>query len=478
MSSVKEECAVFGVHGHEEAAQITYLGLYSLQHRGQESSGIVTSDGKKVYEHKDLGLVSKVFPERTIKRLEGRMAIGHNRYSTTGLTHSANIQPFLVDCKIGKIAVAHNGNLVNAVEIRNAMENEGSIFRSTMDSEIILHLIARSRETKLEDMIVEALNSIKGAFSLVFMTKSKIIAARDSRGFRPLCIGKLGESWIFSSESCAFDLIGATYIREVEPGEMCVVDENGLESIRFAEPEKRLHKCIFEFIYFSRPDSKVFGENVDKVRRELGRRLAEESPAEADIVISVPDSSNTIALGYAERSKIPFELGLIRNHYVGRTFIQQRQKNRDWDVRIKFNPVRGVLKGKKIVVVDDSIVRGSTMKKLVTMLRQAGTAEVHLRIGSPPIKYSCYYGIDTPTRGELIASTHSVQETQEFLGVDSLRYLSREGLLACVSDPENYCVACFSGVYPITRHGEYEKDVFEDTKACGEGLEVNGEMGS
>ena len=475
---MKEECAVFGVYGHEEAAQITYLGLYSLQHRGQESSGIVTSDGKRVCEHKDLGLVSKVFTERTIKRLEGHMAIGHNRYSTTGLNNSANIQPFLVDCKIGKIAVAHNGNLVNAVEIRSAMENDGSIFRSTMDSEVIVHLIARSKRTKLEDMIFEALNSIKGAFSLVFMTKSKIIAARDTHGFRPLCIGKLGDSWIFASESCAFDLIGATYIREVEPGEMCIVDSNGLESIQFSEPEKPLHKCIFEFIYFSRPDSKVFGENVDKVRRELGRMLAEESPAEADIVISVPDSSNTIALGYSEGSKLPFELALIRNHYVGRTFIQPRQKNRDWDVRIKFNPVRGVLKGKRIVVVDDSIVRGSTMKKLVTMLRQAGAAEVHLRIGSPPVKHSCYYGIDTPTRGELIASTHSVQKTQEFLGVDSLRYLSLEGLLTCVSDPQNYCVACFSGAYPITRHGEYKKDVFEDTEACGEGLEGEGGMGS
>jgi amidophosphoribosyltransferase len=475
---LKEECAVFGVYGHEEAAQITYLGLYSMQHRGQESSGIVTSDEKRIFEHKDLGLVSKVFSEQTIKRLAGRIAIGHNRYSTTGLTHSANIQPFLVDCKIGKIAVAHNGNLVNAVEIRRAMEDEGSIFRSTMDSEVIVHLIAKSKEKKLEDMIVEALNQIKGAFSLVFMTKSKLIAARDPRGFRPLCIGKLGNSWIFSSESCAFDLIGATYIREVEPGEICVVDSSGIDSIRFAEPAKPLEKCIFEFIYFSRPDSKVFGENVDKIRRELGRKLADESPSEADIVISVPDSSNTIALGYSERSKIPFELGLIRNHYVGRTFIQPRQKSRDWDVRIKFNPVKGVLKGKKIVVVDDSIVRGSTMRKLVTMIRQAGASEVHLRIGSPPIAHSCYYGIDTPTRGELIASTHTVRETQEFLGVDSLRYLSLDGLLSCVNDPENYCVACFSGSYPITRHGEYEKDVFEDTKACGEGLEVKGEMGS
>jgi amidophosphoribosyltransferase len=476
VNGLKEECAVFGVYGNENAAQITYLGLYSLQHRGQESSGIVSTDGTRVYEHKELGLVSKIFTERVLRRLNGHMAIGHNRYSTTGLTHYANIQPFLVDCKVGKIAVAHNGNIVNAVELRSAMEGEGSIFRSTMDSEVIVHLIARSKKKKLEEMIAEALNTVEGAYSLVFLTKEKIIAARDPRGFRPLCIGKMDGTWVFSSESCAFDLVGATYIREVEPGEMCVVDSNGLESIRFAERARRLSKCIFEFIYFSRPDSKVFGENVDKVRRELGRKLAEESPAEVDIVIAVPDSSNTIALGYSERSGIPFELGLIRNHYVGRTFIQPRQKTRDWDVRIKFNPVKGVLKGRRVVVVDDSIVRGSTMKKLVNLLRQAGAVEIHLKIGSPPIKNSCYYGIDTPTAGELIASSHNVESIRSFLGVDSLHYLSLKGLLSCVRDPQDYCVACFGGDYPIARHGDYTKDVFEDVRACGENLEVKGEL--
>jgi amidophosphoribosyltransferase len=475
---VKEECAVFGVYGNESAAQITYLGLYSLQHRGQESSGIISSDGERVYEHKDMGLVSKVFSEQVMERLKGHMAIGHNRYSTTGLTHYANIQPLLVDCKIGKIAVSHNGNLVNAVELRKAMENDGSIFRSTMDSEVVLHLIARSRQETLEAMIGEALSRVEGAYSFVFMTKKQLIAARDPHGFRPLCMGKMDDTWVFASESCAFDLIGATYIREVEPGEMCVVGADGMESIRFAEAAKRLSKCIFEFIYFSRPDSKVFGENVDKVRRELGRRLAEESSAEADIVIAVPDSSNTIALGFSERSKIPFELGLIRNHYVGRTFIQPRQRTRDWDVRIKFNPVKGVLKGKRVVVVDDSIVRGSTMKKLVNLIRHAGASEVHLRIGSPPITHSCYYGIDTPTRGELIASTHEVSKIADFLGVDSLHYLSREGLLSCVNDRDNFCVACFDGTYPVERAGEYAKDVFEDARACGEGLEVKGELGS
>ncbi|UCF04765.1 MAG: amidophosphoribosyltransferase [bacterium] len=458
---MKEECAVMGVFGSEDAAQLAYLGLYSLQHRGQESTGITASDGNHIFEHKGMGLVSKVFTPEVIRALPGHLAIGHNRYSTTGLSHQANIQPFLVDCKVGKIAVAHNGNIVNAVELRGRMEVDGSIFRSTMDSEVILHLIARSKKGTLEDMIIEAFGEIAGAYSLVFMTKERVIAARDPRGFRPLCLGSLDGARIVASESCAFDILGAMYEREVEPGELCVIDRTGLHSIRFAERAERLSKCIFEFIYFSRPDSKVFGENVDKIRRELGRRLAEESPAEADIVIAVPDSSNTIALGYSEVSGIPFELGLIRNHYVGRTFIQPRQRVRDWDVRIKFNPVRGVLQGRRVVVVDDSIVRGSTMRKLVSMLRHAGAAEVHLRIGSPPISHSCYYGIDTPTRGELIASTHSVDMIREFLGVDSLKYISLEGLLSCVSDPEHYCVACFGGGYPIESEGEHRKDVFE-----------------
>lgn len=463
---IREECAVFGIYGAPEAAQLTYLGLYALQHRGQESSGIITSDGECVHEHRGMGLVSKVYNDEIISSLDGHLAIGHNRYSTTGLSELVNAQPFLVDCKIGKIAVAHNGNLVNAHELRQEMEKDGSIFRSTMDSEVILHLIARSRERKLEDMIAEALKGVSGAYSVTFLTRGKIIAVRDPRGFRPLCLGRLGDAHVFASESCAFDIIGARYVREIGPGEMCVAGEEGLSSIQFAEPAKTLSKCIFEFIYFSRPDSKVFGENVDKVRRQLGRRLALEAPADADIVISVPDSSNTIALGYAEGSRLPFELGLIRNHYVGRTFIQPRQSTRDWDVRIKFNPVRGVLYGRRVVVVDDSIVRGSTMKKLVTMLRYAGAAEIHLRIGSPPVAHSCYYGIDTPTRDELIASTHSAEETRDYLGVDTLRYLSLEGLLSCVDDPEDYCAACFSGVYPIIGRLTRGKDALGPDHGC------------
>jgi amidophosphoribosyltransferase len=474
---LKEECALFGVYGAADAAEMAYLGLYSLQHRGQESSGIVTSDGERIHEHRALGLVAKVYDKEILDRLSGSLAIGHNRYSTTGLSSVVNVQPLLVDCKIGKIAVAHNGNLVNAVELRRRMEKDGSIFRSTTDSEVILHLIARSGQTTHEDMIMEALQKVRGAFSLVFLMKDKVMAARDPLGFRPLCLGRLDDTYVFASESCAFDIIGAMYLRDIAPGELCVLGPGGPQFMRFAEPAERLQRCIFEFIYFSRPDSRVFGENVDKVRRKLGRRLAEESPVDADIVIAVPDSSNTIALGFSEASKIPFELGLIRNHYVGRTFIQPRQSMRDWDVRIKFNPVRGVLKGKKIVVVDDSIVRGSTMRKLVSILRQGGASEIHLRIGSPPITHSCYYGIDTPTRGELIASNHTVDQIKEYLGVDSLHYLSREGLLTCVEDPHNYCVACFSGNYSVMPDGCLHKDVFEEGTGCGEGFGVREDVG-
>ncbi|MDD3642030.1 MAG: amidophosphoribosyltransferase [Candidatus Krumholzibacteria bacterium] len=470
---MKDKCAVFGVCGSDEASLLSYLGLYSLQHRGQESSGIVVSDGRRMHEHKAMGLVSKVFPPEVLGRLPGRLAIGHNRYSTTGVSRRANIQPLLVDCRIGQIAVAHNGNLVNAVELREEMEGQGSIFRSTMDSEVILHLIAKSREEGVERMVADALRRVRGAYSLVFLLKDRVIAARDPHGFRPLCLGRLGGTWIAASESCAFDIVGAEYVRDVEPGEIVSIGEDGPESMRFAEPADPQSRCIFEFIYFSRPDSRVFGENVDRVRRELGRRLAREASVDSDIVIAVPDSSNTIALGYSEASGVRFELGLIRNHYVGRTFIQPRQNERDWDVRIKFNPVRGVLEGRSVVVVDDSIVRGSTMRKLVTLIRGAGAAKVHLRIGSPSITHSCFYGIDTPTRGELIASSHTVDHIRDYLGVDSLHYLSLEGLLSCVKEPRSYCVACFSGNYPVERNGEYRKDVFDKRSGCGEGMEAN-----
>ncbi|MBD3180551.1 MAG: amidophosphoribosyltransferase [Candidatus Latescibacteria bacterium] len=464
---MKEECGVFGIVGSGGAAALSYLGLYSLQHRGQESSGIITSDGESMYEHKAMGLVSEVFTEEILKGLKGDIAIGHNRYSTTGMSRLVNAQPFMVNCKIGKIAIAHNGNLINAAFLRAGMEKKGSIFRSGMDSEVILHLIAKSRKKNITEMIIDALRQVEGSYSAVFLLEDRVIAARDPHGFRPLCIGKLDDSVVFASESCAFDILEAEYTGEVAPGEICIATRDRFESIQFSEPADPLSKCIFEYIYFSRPDSRVFGENVDKVRRKIGRRLSQESPVDADMVISVPDSSNTIALGYANQSGIPFELGLIRNHYVGRTFIQPEQAARDWDIRIKFNPVRGVLEGRRIIVVDDSIVRGSTMKKLVAMLRGAGASEIHLRIGSPLITHSCYFGIDTPTTGELIASRYSLEEIRDFLEVESLAYISLEGLRSCVKEREDYCVACFSGDYPLC--GEAVERGERGCQGCGGG---------
>jgi amidophosphoribosyltransferase len=462
IESLHEECGVFGIYGSTGAAQNAFLGLYALQHRGQEAAGIVSTDGERMYEHKGMGLVAQVFDEDSIGRLHGHAAIGHNRYSTTGQPRAANIQPLLVDCKVGKLALAHNGNLVNARELRDRMEAEGSIFNTTMDSEVILHLIARSREATLDRMIVDAVRQLRGAFSVVLLTRNALIAVRDPQSFRPLCLGRLGDATIITSESCALDIIGADYVRDIEPGELVIVDERGIRSERAFEAEQQA-KCIFEFIYFSRPDSKVFGENVDKVRRKLGVVLARKHPVAADIVIAVPDSSNTSSLGFAQTSGIPFEIGLIRNHYVGRTFIQPSQSLRDGTVRLKFNTVDGVLKGKRVAVVDDSIVRGSTMKKLVAMLHKAGAKEVHLRIASPPVKFPCFYGIDMPSRRELIASSKSVEEIRRYLGVDSLEYLTVEDLRSVVDDPGNFCKACFTGEYPVPLTSDLNKSVFEDT---------------
>ena len=462
IESLHEECGVFGIYGSKGAAQNAFLGLYALQHRGQEAAGIVSTDGERMHEHKGMGLVAQVFDEDSIGRLHGHAAIGHNRYSTTGQPRAANIQPLLVDCKVGKLALAHNGNLVNARELRDRMEAEGSIFNTTMDSEVILHLIARSREATLDRMIVDAVRQLRGAFSVLLLTRDSLIAVRDPQCFRPLCLGRLGDATIITSESCALDIIGAEYVRDIEPGELVVVDERGIRSERAFEPEQQA-KCIFEFIYFSRPDSKVFGENVDKVRRKLGVVLARKHPVAADIVIAVPDSSNTSSLGFAQTSGIPFEIGLIRNHYVGRTFIQPSQSLRDGTVRLKFNTVDGVLKGKRVAVVDDSIVRGSTMKKLVAMLHKAGAKEVHLRIASPPVKFPCFYGIDMPSRRELIASSMSVEEIRRYLGVDSLEYLTVDDLRSVVDDPVNFCKACFTGEYPVPLTSDLNKSVFEDT---------------
>jgi amidophosphoribosyltransferase len=462
IDSLHEECGVFGIFGSADAVESAFLGLYALQHRGQEGAGIVSTDGERMYEHKGVGLVAQVFDADSIARLKGNAAIGHNRYSTTGQPGIANLQPILVDCKVGKLALAHNGNLVNARELRSEMEAAGSIFNTTMDSEVILHLIARSREASLDRIIVGAVGQLRGAFSLLLLTRDSLIAVRDPQSFRPLCLGRLGGATIITSESCALDIIGAEYIREVEPGELVIVDERGIRSWKAFEPQQQA-KCIFEFIYFSRPDSKVFGENVDKVRRRLGTVLAQKHPVDADIVISVPDSSNTSSLGFAREANIPFEIGLIRNHYVGRTFIQPSQSLRDGTVRLKFNTVDGVLKGKRVAVVDDSIVRGSTMKKLVAMLHKAGAKEVHLRIASPPVKFPCFYGIDMPSRSELVASSASVEEIRGYLGVDSLEYLTIEDLRSVVADPDNFCKACFDGEYPVPPASDLNKSVFEDS---------------
>jgi amidophosphoribosyltransferase len=452
-AGMNEQCGIFGVYNNPAAAEITYLGLYALQHRGQESSGIAVSDTRTLTLHKGMGLVSHVFRnEETLARLKGVHALGHNRYSTTGSSTIVNSQPILIDFKAGQIAGAHNGNLSNAGELRRQMEKDGSIFISTTDTEVIMHLLARSRRTTIEQMILESLSHVQGAYSILFLTPEALFGVRDPRGVRPLVLGKLDNSWLLSSETCAFDLVGATMEREIKPGEMVKINEKGITSYQiplFERIKNRAH-CIFEYIYFSRPDSFAFGNNVDKIRRKFGRHLALEHPCPgADVVIGIPDSATTAAIGYAQESGIPYDIGLIRNHYVGRTFIHPVQAGRDHNVRIKFNPVKGVLKGKKVVLVDDSIVRGTTMKKIVTLIKTAEPAEIHLRISSPPIICPCFYGIDMPTKEELIASAKTIPEIKNYLGVQSLGYLSIEALLSVLKTKErnNFCRACFDGSY-------------------------------
>jgi amidophosphoribosyltransferase len=443
-------CGIFGIYGNENAARITHLGLYALQHRGQESAGIVavSSDGAAQMVRK-MGLVSDGFEEERIRELHGPIAIGHTRYSTAGSSTIDNAQPVFVRFRGGHIALAHNGNLTNAVEYRSALEAEGSIFASTMDSEVIVHRIAKARSAKPEEELAEALAGFEGAYSLVVVVGTTLLAARDPDGFRPLTMGRLGDAWVFASETCALDIIGATIVRDVEPGEIIAVDEHGMRSVK-RPPAAELHRCVFEHIYFARPDSRVFGESVDRARRALGRQLALEQPApSADLVFAVPDSSNAAALGYAEASRLRLEHALIRNHYVGRTFIQPTQEGRDAKVKVKYNAVREVLEGKSVVMVDDSIVRGTTTRGLVALLRSAGAREVHMRVSSPPITGPCYYGIDTPERAELIAANMSVADVGRAIGVDSLGYLSLEGLLKAVpGGPGGFCHACFSGQYP------------------------------
>ena len=458
----REECGIFAAVGVPRAAEVVCLGLHALQHRGQESTGIDSCDPLgEFHSHKGLGLVSDVYDESTIARLPGTFAIGHNRYSTTGSLTLENTQPLRVVYRGGALALAHNGNLVNARELRRSLEGSGSIFQTTLDTEILLHLMALSRATDPEAALVDAARQVRGAFSLVLLASDRVIAFRDAHGFRPLCIGRLGEGWVVASETCAVDLVGADYVGEVEPGELVSFASGGMRSSRPLEAASPLRQCVFEHIYFSRPDSRVFGEGVDRVRRRIGHRLAQEQPADADIVIAVPDSSNSIALGYSEESGLRYELGLIRNHYVGRTFIQPHQAGRDSSVRVKFNPVREVLEGQRVVVVDDSIVRGTTSKKLVRLLRRAGAKEVHFRVGSPPVTHPCFYGIDTPSRRELIGAVKSVEEIRAFLGVDTLGYLSLEGLLACEKEPARYCRACFTGSYPVAVDPATEKLAME-----------------
>jgi len=445
----KDECGVFGIFGHPEAANMTYLGLYALQHRGQESAGIAASDGTQVRISREMGYVADVFDSETLSKLHGSLAIGHVRYSTAGESKLLNAQPILIDCAHGQIGICHNGNIVNARELRDDLVRRGSIFQSNSDTEVILHLYARSRAASVEDAIVESVAQVQGAFSLAMLTKDKLIAVRDPHGFRPLALGRLDDAWVVASETCAMDLIGATYVRDVEPGEVVVISAAGLRSMKPFPPAPLAH-CIFEHVYFARPDSYVFGRSVNEVRTELGRIMAREQPVDADVVVPVPDSGVCAAMGYAEQSGVPLRMGLIRNHYVGRTFIQPQSSIRHFGVKVKLNPVRSILAGKRVVLVDDSIVRGTTSRKIVRMVRAAGAKEVHVRISCPPTISPCFYGVDTPSASELIAATHTVPEIREFLEADSVAYLTLEGLMSAVgSSRGSYCSSCYTGVYPV-----------------------------
>jgi amidophosphoribosyltransferase len=453
---IHEECGIFGVYGHPEAANLTYLGLYALQHRGQEGAGICSSDGRQLFLEKSMGLVADIFSEKRLKRLPGHTAIGHNRYSTAGTSVLKNVQPIVANFALGSLAIAHNGNLVNAIELRTSLENEGAIFQSTSDSEVVVHLVAHLKGADFYERVVHAVKYISGAFSLLILREKELIAVRDPYGVRPLSLGMKDGAYILASETCAFDLIGAKYVRDIEPGEILIINDTGLKSLKvLTSPRKAF--CVFEFIYFSRPDSNIFGGlNVNELRKEFGRQLAIESNTDADLVIPVPDSGVPAALGFSEKSKIPFDFGLIRNHYVGRTFIEPKHSIRHFGVKVKLNPVRKLLEGKRLVVIDDSIIRGTTSKKIVKMLREGGGAkEVHLKISSPQTIGPCFYGIDTPTRQELIASTHLLEEIRKYVTADSLTYLSLEGLKKIVPNSHNFCTACFNNDYPISFPGEH-----------------------
>jgi amidophosphoribosyltransferase len=449
LDKFKDECGVFGVFGHPEAANMTYLGLYALQHRGQESAGIAASDGQQVRVSRAMGYVADTFNGEALAQLPGSTAIGHVRYSTAGESKLSNAQPILIDCAHGQIAICHNGNLVNAGELRHDLVRQGSIFQSSSDTEVVLHLYARSKAASVEDAVVESVSQVQGAFSLVMLTSDRLIAVRDPHGFRPLALGRLDDAVVICSETCAMDLIGATYVRDVEPGEVLVVSAQGMRSIKPFPPAPLAH-CIFEHVYFARPDSYVFGKSVNEVRTELGRILAREQPLDADVVVPVPDSGVCAAMGYAEESGVPLRMGLIRNHYVGRTFIQPQSSIRHFGVKVKLNPVKSILEGRRVILVDDSIVRGTTSRKIVKMVRAAGAKEVHVRISCPPTISPCFYGVDTPQRSELIGATHTLDEITTFLDADTVAYLSLEGLLSAVgNERSSYCSSCYTGRYPV-----------------------------
>lgn len=457
----REECGIFAVYGQEDAAKLTYFGLYALQHRGQESAGIVTSDGIHILEHKAMGLVPEIFDEEILNKLKGHMALGHVRYSTTGSSLLVNAQPFRIQFSGHSLAIAHNGNLVNARFIRSELEDRGSIFQTSMDTEVVLHLIARSLKLGLEEAMIKTISQVRGAFSMVVMTEDTIIAARDPNGFRPLCLGKLNSSYVLASETCALDLVEAEYVREVGPGEILIIDQNGLRSLRSSAGPRR-SQCIFELIYFARPDSNVFGQNVYLFRKKQGNLLAQEFPREADFVMPFPDSGNYAAIGYAQASNIPMEMGVIRNHYVGRTFIQPSQSMRDFGVKVKLNPVKDLLRTRCVLIIEDSIIRGTTAKTRVKTLRKVGAREVHMLVSCPPHRFPCHYGIDFSRSGELIAAQRSVEEIRAFIGLDSLGYLNINNLVKATDIPrEELCLACFDGKYPVPIDRGFTKKCFE-----------------
>src|SRR5246127_5070872 len=458
----KHYCGVFGIYGHPNAAELTYYGLYALQHRGQESAGIVTCDGKQFHTHKGMGLVSQVFSGDVLHDLVGNMAVGHTRYSTTGSSHLRNAQPLTVDCARGQIAIAHNGNLTNAAQLREELESRGSIFQTTVDSEIILHLMAQPNFNGSGNHLVHTLQQIEGAYSLVIMTEKELIGVRDPHGFRPLCIGKLDQGWVLASETCALDLIHAKFVRDVEPGEIVIINKDGLTSIQAFPEQQRRAFCIFEYVYFARPDSTIANRNVYKVRVEMGLQLAREFPIAADAVVPVPDSGNCAALGYHLESGIPYEMAFVRNHYVGRSFLQPSQLIRDFDVRVKLNLIKELVEGKRVIVVDDSIVRGTTSKTRVNVLKEAGAKEVHVMVSCPPHMNPCVYGIDFPDRSKLMAANHSQEEIRKYLSADSLSYLSQAGMVAATGLPKNsFCMACYDGDYPVPYDPAVDKHIIE-----------------